>query len=330
MKARWSGIILIVASTLCALETRADDLKGPDGRPFPGTTRGKTIPTKERRLLREPGAALLIKTADAVEEDVKAHPDNGEGEVELRWPPGIPKKTKLQWKQVGEKRWEAIVPGGGKLSVDWPPGTSEKKKFRWKRLGEERWEIVFPGGTKMTVERTAEGTSQYVVPPLPVRQGTKYVYMQAVFKAVVAGCSDAVWVQYEQNNDSLYDRANKVPQSNPQSEVKIDGRVPYEVQLQDPPGTVMMSDQPGLHNPSAASDADVAKKWVENVGNTEAPNKKIAKVERVESFWTYLICTEPYKIIGHYSWGFAVTLEPDNAQPIKVTDRYWPLWIAGK
>src|SRR6266566_2525145 len=296
MKARWSGIILIVASTLCALETRADDLKGPDGRPFPGTTRGKTIPTKERRLLREPGAALLIKTADAVEEDVKAHPDNGEGEVELRWPPGIPKKTKL----------------------------------RWKRLGEERWEIVFPGGTKMTVERTVEGTSQNVVPPLPVRQGTKYVYMQAVFKAVVAGCSDAVWVQYEQNNDSLYDHANKVPQSNPQSEVKIDGRVPYEVQLQDPPGTVMMSDQPGLHNPSAASDADVAKKWVENVGNTEAPNKKIAKVERVESFWTYLICTEPYKIIGHYSWGFAVALEPDNAQPIKVTDRYWPLWIAGK
>jgi len=296
MKSGWIGILVLAVGIFCALETRADDLKGPDGKPLPGSTRGPTIPLKERRQLRDPGGESLIKTADAVQENMKAHPDNKEGEVELRWPPGIPENRKLQWKQVEEKRWEAIVPGGGKLAIDWPPGTSDKKKFPWRRLGDKRWEIVFPGGTKMTVERTDEGTTQYIVPPLPVRQLTKYVYMQVLFKAVVAACSDAVWVQYLQNNDTLYDKANVVAQANPQSPAQIDGTVPYQVQRQDPAGTVTMSDQPGLRNPIAASDADVARKWVENVGNTEAPNKKIIKVARVESFWTYLICTKPYKI----------------------------------
>ena len=93
MKSCWIGIIVIVVSILCALETRANDLKGPNGKPLPGATGGETIPPKARRELREPGAAPLIKTVETVEEDMKAHPDKKEGGWNYRGRPGYRRRV---------------------------------------------------------------------------------------------------------------------------------------------------------------------------------------------------------------------------------------------
>lgn len=261
------------------------EVKGPDGKPVP-----KDFPPKGERKLKKPGGAVIAGGSEAVEADIKAHPDKKEGTVEIELPPGSGNKHAASWKVLDGGKWT--------------------------------WTI---GPMTVTVERTSESSTQYIVePPPPVRRA----FMNVCFSASGA-CKDIVWVQYKEVSDRLFEGSNEVKPTNPLPGAGIDGQVPYEFQEQNSSGGATMSDQPALppgHKPSE-TDGDVASAEVKKIGDKEAPGKTITKVERTETFWSYEICVDPYDVIGHYKWSFKVTLDPSNtAEPIKVSDKSGPTW----
>jgi len=267
-----------------------DELKGPDGKALPGA---KDIPPKKDRKLNKPGGATVAGAGEAVEADMKSHGSDKEREIEVPFPP--------------------------------PP--DRKVTAKWTRLGETFWKFTI-GAMTVTVERTDEGTRQYAVEPPPK---PRRALAQAIFSAS-GSCKDVVWVQYKEVKDTLYDGNTEVPQSKPQPPAGLDGGVPYPFQEQDASGGATMSDQPALPPgyPASATDGEVASSEVKKIGEREAPGKKVTKVVRAVTLWSYAICVDPYQVIGHYKWGYTVTLDPGNtAEPIKV-DRTTPNWTKGK
>jgi hypothetical protein len=119
--------------------------------------------------------------------------------------------------------------------------------------------------------------------------------------------SHRIWAQYKKNIDTFYDGDTEVAKKD--EGPAIDGQLPYRFQEQPGDGEARMSDQPGLRNQAGDTDAEYASKQLKKIGVAQASGKKITKLVRVEKFWSYLICTDPYKVFGHYEWGFTVTLD---------------------
>jgi hypothetical protein len=57
----------------------------------------------------------------------------------------------------------------------------------------------------------------------------------------------------------------------------------------------------------------------------------ITKAIETWSFSTYLICLKPeFQVVGHYEWGFTLTVDPRNAPYLSQSAAHDPSWTAGK
>lgn len=281
--------------------------KGPDGKPLPGTPGGTVIPDPPYNLT-EPPMIVYVQIEDGVLDDMKKHPEDTEGEVEMV----ITVKT---------------------VNPDPPPPTLDVRvriKVKWKRNKDGSFQFTTADGVTVAVKPTADGkaeTKTYIIPPPPIgiHYGEKYFFVGKT------SCTEAIWVQYVRREFEFKDNSGgKIP-SKPIGP-KIDKQVPYAVQAQPAPGVPAMEDGPGYSVPLGEKPRDSAPKILDKMKKAaNVNNSKITKATEVWSFWTYLICLKPtYKVVGHFEWGFTITVDVNNPPYIALSNQRTPVWTSGR
>ncbi|MBI3702719.1 MAG: hypothetical protein HY244_02425 [Rhizobiales bacterium] len=279
----------------------AQVIKGPDNQPLPGLPGGLDIPKDP--FLDTPGLSPFPGLCQRAKGDMDAHGGQASGTVTI---PPLADGTKItiEWKRIDELHWTCTV------KID--------------RQGKPSESLVF--------EPTSDATGiSHLKATVPPQKGARRSYGPTyLFLASAPGCTKPIAVNYIQRTDSLLDSSDKVIQTSKLGP-GIDGGVPYPAQG-DAGGSHIMQDTPGISGPEGASDQQLALGDIAELKkNLNVPFAKDGiKAKREFKFWTYVICPEPYKVLGHWEWAFTIAVNSTAPPHLKQAIDQEPTWTADK
>ncbi len=224
-------------------------------------------------------------------------------------------------------------PKKGRIKIKLENGQS--LDVEWKRKkGSCRITFTPPGAEKAThidVSETSDGTKSISVFE---EMGKTHYGGSGIFMGKRPGCKNLLWIQYVQRNFVFKDKNGKELEKK-QIGPEIDKQIPYKFQTKFNKGSgTLMQDDAGVvwDKQSTKSQKQLTREALDKLKkDAGVVNNKITSAEVTWKFWSYLICTKPHKIIGHYEWGFRVDVTPDDNWPehIETKDVKKVKWVSG-
>ena len=280
-------------------------LPAPDGRPYPGSPFGDPIP--DPRGTDVPRGATIRPFIDAV--------------------------------MAAKAQASPLLSGTVTVNIanPNPPPATVPVRVHWQVRPDGSCRITLSSGEVFDVHHDGDAVRvEYVTIPLQasVHHGESYIFVGTGGDPGTPGhCTDAIWVQYVHRTTQFYRlRRRKV---GPLHELgpQVDEQVPYKFQSQDgAAGEPVMEDAPGFGNIALGqgqSLAAVADALDDLKAEHNVDNNSITKAVVTWDFDTYLICLAPvYHIVGHYEWGFTLTVQIYNPRFAKSNVRP-PVWYSG-
>ena len=204
----------------------------------------------------------------------------------------------------------------------------------WRRL-DGAWECDVPGPPRRTHrfkplsgevdEMTLTNAAQVYAP-----SGLTLFGKTGTFRAKVANCTDAIWVQYIRVEYKFYNAAGAEVATKTDGP-RIDVGIPYPFQ-QGAGGEAQMQDDAGARATGGATAQQVVSAAINRYKAEAGVNDAtITKAVLKYDFWSYLLCLAPtYRVIGHVEWGFTQTIDQNTAPYISKSDEREPAWTAGR
>ena len=306
-----SLVFILTALLACQHKNKPDKpiiqatIVGPDKKPIPDAD---DIVAKGKKIIDIPHTNLVV-ILNAVEQDKK--------------------KAEDEAKEKGKS-----APKKGKTTVKFKSG--ESTKVNWKKVKDGCKITYIPPNaertTHVTVTETPDGSKSISIFE---EMGFVHYGERGIFMGKYPGCKNLLWLQYEQRNFVFKNKDGKEIEKK-QIGPGIDEQIPYKYQTQFDNGSgSMMQDDAGLklNKQSTKSQKQLAKDALELLKNdANVNNDKIISADVTWKLWTYLICTDPYKVIGHYEWGFSVNVTPESNPPqhMEQKDEKKPVWFSKK
>jgi hypothetical protein len=286
-----TGLCMIVALVCSAPAIFAQTINGPDNQPLPGSQGGLSIPDPPPPL--DPPALGGIE--NEAKKDMEKHPGQEKGSVKKG-------KATIEWRRTGENSWTFTV-------------TIEGANMA-------------PLSGSVVTDASGVSHAKLTVPTGPDDKRRTYGPTY-IFSASAANCTKLVSIQYIQRVDTLLDGSGKTIQTSKLGP-GIDGGVPYPVQG-DVGGSNMIQDTPGISGPANASDQQLANGDMESLRRELNVPKAGVSGRREFKYWSYVICLAPkYEVIGHWSWGFTIVIDPQNPPHLSQTGVQEPTWTPNK
>ena len=288
-----ASVCLIAALAWSQAKLFAQATNGPDGQPLPGSPGGGGLSLPVPPSLTQPSLGGL---ENLVQKDMADHPTDPSGSVPLG-------AGMIEWKRTGEKSWTyTFKPKNPKVL---PPFTSN-------------------GVTD------GDGISHSKTTLAPTPGDKKRTYGPTyVFRAHAANCTNLIVIQYIERTDTLLDSAGKVIQTSKLGP-GVDGGAQYPVQA-GAGGDSLAQDTPGISGSETSTDQQLATSDLDGLRRQlgVAPPAGVTG-KREFKFWTYEICPEPkYTVIGHWTWGFTIVMDPTKPPYFSQTGIQEPVWTAG-
>lgn len=250
-----------------------------------------TVPPRERRNIRQPPYEGLARVIEEVRAKKTDAPDEQRGAFELN---GV----QIQWERTE---------GGCRISL----------------RSEGNPTFVF------VVRRVTPAAGVPTVEVVTIESGNprggQHWGPEQTFYGFAPDCADVVWVQYVQRRTRYFspDGAEAMTRD---AGPEIDEQTPYAIQSQPALGTALMQDDPGVVAPLGVTVPAAAPGALAEVKRLDGVQSDATKVIAVWRFWSYLVCEDPRRVLGHLAWGFTLTIDINTAPYISVSDVTGPAW----